>query len=34
MAGYPLGPVAYFDYIDGWRTSGEFSGLEFRDNAI
>jgi cation diffusion facilitator CzcD-associated flavoprotein CzcO len=30
MAGYPLGPVAYFDYIDAWRTSGEFAGLEFR----
>ena len=29
-SGYPLGPVAYFDYIDEWRTSGEFSGLEFR----
>jgi cation diffusion facilitator CzcD-associated flavoprotein CzcO len=30
MAGYPLGPVAYWEYIDGWRTSGEFAGLEFR----
>jgi hypothetical protein len=29
-SGYPLGPVAYFDYIDGWRGSGEFEGLEFR----
>jgi hypothetical protein len=28
--GYPEGPVAYFQYIDEWRTSGEFSGLEFR----
>jgi cation diffusion facilitator CzcD-associated flavoprotein CzcO len=28
--GYPLGPVAYFDYIDTWRSSGEFTGLEFR----
>ncbi len=28
--GYPEGPVAYFQYIDTWRTSGEFAGLEFR----
>jgi cyclohexanone monooxygenase len=28
--GYPEGPVAYFDYIDRWRTSGDFEGLEFR----
>lgn len=27
--GYPDGPVAYFQYIDGWRTSGEFDGLDF-----
>jgi cation diffusion facilitator CzcD-associated flavoprotein CzcO len=33
MAGYPLGPVAYFEYIDAWRTSGEFTGLEFRPNS-
>ncbi len=30
MAGYPLGPVAYFEYIDKWRNSGAFEGLEFR----
>jgi cation diffusion facilitator CzcD-associated flavoprotein CzcO len=30
MSGYPGGPVAYFQYIDGWRTSGRFEGLEFR----
>jgi cyclohexanone monooxygenase len=30
MAGYPLGPVAYFEYIDRWRNSGDFEGLEFR----
>ena len=30
MAGYPLGPVAYFEYIDKWRNSGDFEGLEFR----
>ena len=29
-SGYPDGPVAFFDYIAKWRTSGEFSGLEFR----
>jgi cation diffusion facilitator CzcD-associated flavoprotein CzcO len=29
-AGYPEGPVAYFEFIDGWRTSGGFEGLEFR----
>ncbi|MFM7061406.1 MAG: flavin-containing monooxygenase, partial [Actinomycetes bacterium] len=29
-AGYPEGPVAYFAYIDAWRRSGEFAGLEFR----
>ena len=28
--GFPEGPVAYFDYIDQWRTSGDFEGLEFR----
>jgi cation diffusion facilitator CzcD-associated flavoprotein CzcO len=30
---YPEGPVAYFNYIDSWRNSGEFEGLEFRRNA-
>ncbi|MBI4933032.1 MAG: NAD(P)/FAD-dependent oxidoreductase [Actinobacteria bacterium] len=29
-SGHPEGPVAYFRYIDTWRTSGEFEGLEFR----
>ena len=28
--GYPYGPSAYFAYIDKWRTSGTFDGLEFR----
>ena len=28
--GYPDGPVAYFEYIDRWRSSGDFEGLEFR----
>ncbi|WP_436795820.1 flavin-containing monooxygenase [Actinospongicola halichondriae] len=30
MAGYPEGPVAYFQYIDRWRNSGDFEGLTFR----
>jgi cation diffusion facilitator CzcD-associated flavoprotein CzcO len=30
MSRYPHGPVAYFEYIDTWRTSGKFEGLEFR----
>ena len=29
MAGYPGGPVAFFDFIDRWRSSGDFEGLEF-----
>jgi len=29
MAGYPHGPVAYFDYIKQWRSSGQFDGLTF-----
>jgi cation diffusion facilitator CzcD-associated flavoprotein CzcO len=29
MAGYPAGPVAYFEFIDKWRNSGAFEGLEF-----
>ena len=29
-SGYPDGPMAYFRYIQQWRTSGEFEGLEFR----
>ena len=28
--GYPDGPVAYFDFIEQWRTSGDFVGLDFR----
>ncbi|HEY5663433.1 MAG TPA: NAD(P)/FAD-dependent oxidoreductase [Ilumatobacter sp.] len=28
--GFPEGPVAYFAYIDAWRNSGEFAGLDFR----
>ncbi len=29
-SGYPMGPVAYWQYLDGWRRSGNFEGLEFR----
>lgn len=29
-ARYPEGPVAYFAYLDAWRRSGSFAGLEFR----
>ena len=28
--GYPAGAYAYFRYIDTWRSSGQFEGLEFR----
>lgn len=28
--GFPGGPLAFFDYIEQWRSSGEFVGLEFR----
>jgi cation diffusion facilitator CzcD-associated flavoprotein CzcO len=30
FAGYPLGPSQYFRYLEDWRTSGKFEGLEFR----
>ncbi len=30
---YPEGPVAYFQFIDGWRRTGTFEGLEFRRHA-
>jgi cation diffusion facilitator CzcD-associated flavoprotein CzcO len=29
---YPEGPVAFFHFIDAWRASGDFEGLEFRTN--
>jgi cyclohexanone monooxygenase len=29
-AGYPQGPVAFFELLDRWRTSGDFEGLELR----
>jgi cyclohexanone monooxygenase len=30
LVGYPMGATAYFQYIDAWRASGEFEGLDFR----
>jgi cation diffusion facilitator CzcD-associated flavoprotein CzcO len=27
--GFPGGPLAFFDHIDSWRTSGDFEGLTF-----
>jgi len=29
FVGYPLGPSAYFRYIDDWRSNGRFEGMEF-----
>jgi cation diffusion facilitator CzcD-associated flavoprotein CzcO len=29
-AGYPYGAMAYFKYLDEWRSSGRFEGLVFR----
>jgi cation diffusion facilitator CzcD-associated flavoprotein CzcO len=29
VAGDPAGPVGYFTFIDSWRRSGRFDGLEF-----
>ncbi len=29
-ASYPEGPMAYFAYIDAWRSNGRFEGLELR----
>jgi cyclohexanone monooxygenase len=33
LRGYPLGATAYFAYIDAWRRSGTFEGLEIRSPA-
>ncbi|HEX6424083.1 MAG TPA: NAD(P)/FAD-dependent oxidoreductase [Acidimicrobiales bacterium] len=30
LVGYPMGATAFFQYIDAWRSSGDFEGLEFR----
>jgi hypothetical protein len=28
--GHPAGALAYFQYIDAWRNTGQFEGLQFR----
>jgi cyclohexanone monooxygenase len=33
-SGYPEGPVAFFDYLERWRSCGEFTGLEFRSTVL
>jgi cyclohexanone monooxygenase len=30
FVGYPYGATAYFTYLQQWRSSGSFDGLEFR----
>jgi cyclohexanone monooxygenase len=30
FVGYPGGAMAYFQYLDQWRSNGDFAGLEFR----
>ena len=30
MVGHPKGPMAFFKYLEKWRRSGKFKGLEFR----
>jgi len=30
LLGFPLGAMAYFEYLEGWRSGGKFDGLEFR----
>jgi cyclohexanone monooxygenase len=30
LVGYPMGAMAFFQYIDAWRTTGDFDGLGFR----
>jgi cyclohexanone monooxygenase len=30
LRGYPAGAMAFFQYLDQWRSSGDFDGLEFR----
>jgi len=28
-SGHPGGPVAFFEFLDSWRQTGEFVGLTF-----
>jgi cyclohexanone monooxygenase len=30
FVGYPGGAMAYFQYLDAWRSKGDFEGLELR----
>jgi cyclohexanone monooxygenase len=30
FVGYPAGAMAYFQYLDAWRSKGDFEGLELR----
>ena len=30
VMGHPRGPVAFFKYLNKWRNSGKFKGLDFR----
>ena len=30
MVGHPRGPMAFFKYLEKWRQSRNFKGLEFR----
>jgi cyclohexanone monooxygenase len=30
FVGYPMGAMAYFQYLDAWRSKGDFEGLDFR----
>jgi hypothetical protein len=29
-SGHPGGPIAFFQHLEQWRSTGEFEGLEFR----
>ena len=29
FGGYPLGPLAFWQYIEDWREDGDFDGLTF-----
>ncbi|MEY4031867.1 MAG: hypothetical protein RL573_779, partial [Actinomycetota bacterium] len=29
-SGHPGGPIAFFNHLEEWRSTGEFAGLEFR----
>ena len=31
--GHPQGPVAFFEFIEAWRSSGDFEGVDFQNRA-